>query len=383
MTTRMNTTTLLGRPSFRAAAISLFLLLTFAGHVVADSVTEIHVPALGTPCANGESLRDAILGITDATEIDSYLVTLAAGTYSLCGAVDDGLRMKPWVDLEGAGTALTFVNGPGATPPSTSGGVPEGTFRGASNMAIRDLTLTTDPPSVPGATYNIVLSNYDGASPTVERVKLESSGGTTNTGIRNLDGASPILRDVEITVTGGDWAYGLVNRYRSAPKLNRVTIRASDADLASYGVFTAGSTDSAIAGTPADLGAVVGRGVSRDLDIRATGGGRAYGIFNYEVFRIERTPQSTWAWIEDSQIHGDFKAIDVDGWHSMGSRVDLRIVDSVITSAGQAFGVIQVDMTGVVRSSVVSGGNILIANGTCVDVVDENGVLFPPTCFEP
>ena len=289
------------RPTGRGRTLAMFagclaaISLASAQGLRAD--TQIDVPPVGDSCANGEALRQAIAAIDDAGPRNTYTLQLSAAVYELCGGVGDGLRMKEWVSLAGAGRYSTVVEGPGGAPPTHPSLIPEGTFRGASNMEIRDLTLQTLSLS----TYNIALSNDSGASPTVRRVYILVRNGIANTGVRNYDGARPFLEDLQIDVSGGSFTYGLVNRYKSAPALSGVSISATAATDVNYGIYTAASTDPL--GVPEDFGALVGRGTIRGLEVFASGGVAAYGIADHGGwYDGSATP---WAHIVGGVVYGD------------------------------------------------------------------------------
>jgi hypothetical protein len=91
------------------------------------------VSPTGTPSENGTALKNALSGITDASETNPYLLKIEPGVYDLGAA--PGLVMKPWVDVEGSGEGVTTL--------TATGGVPwtDATVQGASNAELRFLTV--------------------------------------------------------------------------------------------------------------------------------------------------------------------------------------------------------------------------------------------------
>ena len=75
------------------------------------------------------SIQAALDAITDASEINGYLVWVAPGVYI------EQVTMKPYVDIEGAGELTTVVSYGGSYAPFT------GTLVGADNAELRFLTV--------------------------------------------------------------------------------------------------------------------------------------------------------------------------------------------------------------------------------------------------
>lgn len=100
-------------------------------------------PVGPTAAANCTELLAALASITDNSPTNPYLVRIEPGIYD-CGQ-NGHVVMKPHVDLEGSGEAVTIIRGEGRTFP----GIPApggGTFDnallvGASNSQLRFLTL--------------------------------------------------------------------------------------------------------------------------------------------------------------------------------------------------------------------------------------------------
>ena len=144
----------------------------------------------------GDSITDAINSVSGASPSNAWLIKLEPGVYS------EQVTLKPYVDLEGSGQAVTVISRGGQ---STAG---DGTVIGASNSEVRDLTIRNTGGGGNQATAFAVTA---GASPTLRDVTLDSSNATFDGyGIYASGTGNSILADnVQISVDGaGVRAYG-------------------------------------------------------------------------------------------------------------------------------------------------------------------------------
>jgi hypothetical protein len=138
------------------------------------------------------SIQDALDSITDASANKPYLVRVAPGRYV------EKVIMKPWVDVAGSGSGVTFIDWNG-----------NWTVEGSSFAELRDLTVENGG----GASGGIGIYNF-GAAPRITRVHVSvGSTGSAPIGIYNDASAiapKPILRQIEVFASGPD-AIGVKN----------------------------------------------------------------------------------------------------------------------------------------------------------------------------
>lgn len=154
------------------------------------------VSPTGTPSQNGTALKNALSGITDASETNPYLLKIEPGVYDLGAA--PGLVMRPWVDVEGSGEGVTTLTASGGTAWT------DATVQGAPNAELRFLTVkntggadkafaiqsTADPFRLThvsavasgGASYSRAVV-IDSGKTTLSEVNATASGNTSNLGV--------------------------------------------------------------------------------------------------------------------------------------------------------------------------------------------------------
>lgn len=152
------------------------------------------------------SIQAALDTILDASEDNPYLVYVTPGVYV------EQVGMKPYVDIEGAGRALTKI---------VSGG--NYVISGASHAELRSLTLEQRPPS------KRVVWTGSGQSLTISDVTIKSSRGI---GIDLWYAGTTVLRDVRIESTSGSG----IRVVRSAVVLDGVSILLTNGAPGSYGI---------------------------------------------------------------------------------------------------------------------------------------------------
>src|SRR5918994_356947 len=116
------------------------------------------VSPTGTDIENGTALKNALAGITDASATKPYLLYIEPGTYDL-GTFGGGnlptIRMKPHVDIQGAGELQTLI-----TSKSSCGA--GSTLYGANDTEVRFLTVRatgTETEPCSAAIYNDHVSS--------------------------------------------------------------------------------------------------------------------------------------------------------------------------------------------------------------------------------
>lgn len=214
-------------PLSALAAAVLLLVLAPPAFAAVSTVTVSPVP--GNPTASGSNLLTALAGIVGATSADPFLLKLEPGTYDIGTS---RMQMKPWVDIEGSGLAVTVIQGEGNLDFDLINGV----VWGSTNAELRELTVKAiGSPARPNA---IAIYNQL-SSPRFRQVGAFATGGTANWGIRNHS-ASPLIEQCEVTVRGGTQAYGIVATGASSsarPVVRRTVVNISAATNG-YGFYS-------------------------------------------------------------------------------------------------------------------------------------------------
>lgn len=213
------------------------------------------VGPVGTDVQNGTALLAALAGIS-ASPASPWLLKVEPGTYDLGAA---SLVMKPFVDVEGSGEAVTKVTGTGF---GTNAG---GTIQAVTNAELRDLTAENRG----GAAYAKALWVASGA-PSLSHVRAVAFGGTTESqGLFVEGGATPVVRDVTASANaaapagsfgvinigssavyfglqayanGGNFAVGIGNYNGAMPTIRGAVAIASGAVTENQGIATNGAS---------------------------------------------------------------------------------------------------------------------------------------------
>jgi hypothetical protein len=157
------------------------------------------------------SIQAALDSITGTAE-NRYLVYVAPGTYS------ETVRMKEYVDIQGAGELLTRITAAGSSSQYSA------TVTGANDAELRFLTVE----NTGGANFALAIYNYV-ASPRLTHVTAIASGGSnTNYGISNWQSSSPMMTHVTISASGEGSSdnLGIYNRSSSSPTMTNVIVSA-------------------------------------------------------------------------------------------------------------------------------------------------------------
>jgi hypothetical protein len=156
------------------------------------------VSPTGTPSQNGTALKNALSGITSASETNPYLLKIEPGVYDLGTA--PGLTMKPWVDVEGSGEGITTLTAAGNM------GWSDATVQGAPNAELRSLTVK----NTGGADKAFAV--HSTANPfRMTRVTAVASGGASYSRAVAIDAGSVTLNQVTATASGNTSNLGVFN----------------------------------------------------------------------------------------------------------------------------------------------------------------------------
>jgi hypothetical protein len=272
-------TTLLPRQEIAPAPYATFARTIYRRTVLIKPVTQS-----GSELDNGTVLRNALIGIIDASAGNSYLVKIEPGVYDLG---DASLQMIPYVDLEGSGEGITLIKASGRDIDTT------GTVIGSDHTEIRQLTIESVGYEGPGTYYDYAIGLY-----------------TTGTSDQKLSHVTILAHDAYTS------SIGVVN-HDSHLILDSVTL---DVTL-EYGIYGPYFGSSMI-GIDNTAGAVT----LFDSQVNSFGGNVSTGIGNMGG-ELD---------IQDSKIFTHAMSfIECDGVRSNGGN-GVRIQDSLIEARGYA-----------------------------------------------
>ncbi|HLF27767.1 MAG TPA: glycosyl hydrolase family 28-related protein [Anaerolineae bacterium] len=187
----------------------------FAGTIYRRTVV---VSPIGAATENGAALLNALVGITDASATNPYLIHIEPGVYDL---ITDTLQMKSYVDMEGSGENVTIITAAG-TPVTEDFLWPKSTLSGADNAELRFLTVRNT-----GGNQNAVAIYNRETSPRLTHVTVSASNGFSQTlGVFN-NGGSSRMSDMTIAVTGATTVQGVFIFRGASSTLTNVAITAS------------------------------------------------------------------------------------------------------------------------------------------------------------
>ena len=200
----------------------------------------------------------AVASITNASEINPYLVVIGPGVYTVTMPV----VMKPWVDIAGSGENVTKIKG----AISTGGWSTSAIVKGANHAVLSFLTVE----NTGGSTYSSGIYNGN-ASPSMTHITAMGTGATIhNYGVYN-ESSSPVMTNVTATATGGSQSYGVCNS-SSSPVMTNVTATATGGATYNIGVYNEESSSP----------------VMTNVTATATGGTNSYGVGNYSSSPVIR-----------------------------------------------------------------------------------------------
>jgi len=219
----------------------------------------------------------AVNSITDASEINPYLVVIGPGVYQITST----LVMKPSVHIIGSGENVTILSG---TISGVSPGVSSAIVSGSNDSSLSSLKVE----NAGGGQNSIGLFNHS-TSPRVSNVRFDATGGIYNCGVYNVHYSGPTMTDVTAWASGGTENYAFYNEGFSSAKMTNVTARVSGGTV-SVGIYNSSSAPimtnvnaEAAAGTytigihNADGSSPVMVGIS----VRGSSGGEeTYGVYN-------------------------------------------------------------------------------------------------------
>lgn len=192
------------------------------------------VSPLGSASENGAALLSAIAEISPSVS-EPYMLKIEPGVYDVG---PNQIYNKEYLDIEGAGQALTRIKG---TYPAV--GARNGFFEVEGNSELRMLTVEN---------YGGGASNYTGIQVFLGEANvrlsditvLVNSGTQTHTGVEVFEDGT-VLRNVTVTVKGGGGTVGLVLN-SSDVVVDGANIRAVDGSYGNWGVVLTGSHRSTI-----------------------------------------------------------------------------------------------------------------------------------------
>jgi hypothetical protein len=159
------------------------------------------VGPVGTAAQNGSVLIGALNSITNASDLNRFLLKIEPGIYDL-GALP--LQMKPFVDIEGSGEMATRITG--------IGGIDEvegSTLHGADNAELRSLTVENTGGA--GLAFAIAVHN-NAAELRMNHVTAVAVGNGANDAYGLFNSASsPVLIEASAAASGGATNVGVVN----------------------------------------------------------------------------------------------------------------------------------------------------------------------------
>jgi hypothetical protein len=238
------------------------------------------VSPVGTDIGNGTALKNALAGITDASATKPYLLYIEPGTYDLGGPInnDPTLRMKPHVDVQGAGELQTVITGESSCTPFP-------TVYGANDTELRFLTVRSTGTDVCAA----AIVNDHVTSTRLTHVTAESTGagGKNHMGVNNESSTDVKMTDVTARASGGQSNTAVFNIRGTKTTMTDVTATASGsgANGQNIGVHNAVSnstvtdvTATASGASNSNIGMSVGASDTTLTDVTATASGSGANI---------------------------------------------------------------------------------------------------------
>lgn len=269
---------------FFLAVVTVFSVVAVFSTVRADIVDfqrTVVVSPVGAPDQNGAALLAAIAGITDASEINPYLLKVEPGVYDLG---TDSLNMKEYVDVEGSGELVTTITG--------QVGQGAGTVVGAANTELRFVTIENT-----GGNGTAIAMYSNSSSVQLKRVTLRALSNTNKIiGLFTENVKFLRIKDSNIVARGGpnSISFGMSIRNSIAARITNSAIGAIVGGQA-YGMSNSSSivtmVNVHITGQNAAVLNVATNGASRRLSIShakiiSTGPGKP-AIQNDDGFNVQ------------------------------------------------------------------------------------------------
>lgn len=156
------------------------------------------------------SIQVALDSISDAGDTNRYLIRVGPGTYT------ERVTMKQYVNIEGAGEALTKITSPGSPDTNTA------TVVGADDAELRFLSVENT-----GGDLLAIGILASGVSPRLFSLEVVASGGDFNEAIR-ASFSSPQVEKVTATAIGGAARGVHMHDGTGATRLTDVNVLAKD-----------------------------------------------------------------------------------------------------------------------------------------------------------
>jgi hypothetical protein len=212
-------------PNLKAKCFGILTVLLLAASLASAQIVNVS-PVAGNPTASGTALLNALAGITDASTNKWYVIRLAPGNYDVGST---GLVMKPYVDIEGAGSPATRIMGLGNNTSSSIA-----VIKGASSAELRNLGVVSLGQ---GYTYSVALL-IDQSITSVRNVSLTSSNAAVTVGLLTLSSDS-VIESLIVDLIGGTTSYGISTSGTGglAPTIRHAVINSSGATN-SFGIYS-------------------------------------------------------------------------------------------------------------------------------------------------
>ena len=247
-----------------------------------------------TTTESGTMLINALNSIMDATASKPYLIKIGPGVYNVGS---QNVRMQEYIDIEGSGEVITKITG---NP--DSGGV----VCGADNSELRSLTVE----HTGGTTNAWAIWNYN-VSPKIANVVAIATGGLTyNYGVSNFGAlAAPQMINVTSVATDGlEYNFGVSNHTYASPYMQNVTAQASGGQF-SHGIRNYNSASATLINVTAkgSGGLVTNVGMSNHGDEGTITAKNS--IFAGTTYSLQNDPQFN-LYIASSELNGP---VNTDG----------------------------------------------------------------------
>jgi len=368
----------------------------------ADLLDDLHASAFQQHYANVvvvaksggdfKTITAALESITDASDINRYLVWVAPGIY------EEQVIMKPYVDIEGAGELVTRIKWHGASGNTAT----DGTLLGTANVELRHLTVENTGENV----YAVAINNW-GDSPRLTHVTATAWGsisyaigvqnetaytemknvtayatsGGTSYGVKNTNG-SPVMTDVATHAWGGALSYGVYND-NASPVMTGVNAFGESSTTQACGVYNTNSSSPVMTGVTATASfadynrAVVNYNSAPTMNrviaaATCSSCTATCGVYNQSASptiqnsTVSATGGSTSSGISSTQL-GDPFIVTITNSQVSASTYTIESYPSSATRVG---------------TSLLAGGPVTGSGGsvTCAGVFDENFVFYASIC---
>ncbi len=209
---------------FRALIKSVLVTLLIFTGLVSSSYADFYVIpvvqktknliTVGKTKANYKNLQSALDSITDASPLNTYLISVGAGEYN----VTTPIQMKSYVNIVGSGRATTILQGNINSSTIEDAAI----ILGANNATLTHLSVINR-----GGTYDYAIAIYNnGVSPYLYNLTVIAEGGTNCIGIFNTN-ASPTIANISAMATNCLANIAIRSDGSSSPSITNIIASAS------------------------------------------------------------------------------------------------------------------------------------------------------------